>query len=141
MAGLMEVAPGPESKVREWIADFETDSPLYIHFPLLLVNGKSVPGVHVVCSKCGGRISGDRIHGRVMQSLAHVVTVAANGICQPCNRMTHIDCRFRANPNETVVEWLSSSGRWQSREVRPPSLGEKIASAARRVAARLVQGT
>ena len=84
-----------------------------------------MPGVHVVCMQCGNRISGDRVHGRLIQSLPHVLTVSANGCCEECDRLTHIDCRFRANAN----------GGWQARELRQPTLGEKIARGARRLAA------
>jgi hypothetical protein len=101
----------------------------------MLINGKSVPAVHVVCSNCSGRISGDRIHGRVIQSLPHVVAISANGYCEHCARMTHIDCRFRAGANDTIVEWLSSNGYWQARSLRPSTLVDRIARGARRLAA------
>ncbi len=123
----------PEGKARDWITAFESEPPLHTHFPVRLPNGKSVPGVHVVCSCCNGRISGDRIHGRVIQSLPHVVTVSANGYCEPCDHMTHIDCRFRSVSDETLIEWLSSGGQWQAKAIRKPTLGEKLARATRRL--------
>ena len=85
--------------------------------------------------QCGNRISGDRVHGRLIQSLPHVLTVSANGCCEECDRLTHIGCRFRANANGAVVEWLASNGCWQARELRQPTLGEKIARGARHLAA------
>jgi hypothetical protein len=124
-----------DAKTPGWITAFQSEPPLHTLFPVYLVNGKSVPGVHIVCSKCGGRISGDRVRGRVVQSLPHVVTVAANGWCEECDRMTHIDCRFRSNADETVVEWLASGGYWQAKEMRQPTIAEKIARGALRLAA------
>jgi hypothetical protein len=124
-----------EGKTLGWITAFKNEPPLHAQFPVKLVNGKSVPAVLVVCSKCGGSISGDRVHGRVSQSLPHVVTVSANGYCEPCNRMTHVDCRFRATGDETVVEWLSSNGYWQATELRQPSLIERVTREARNLVA------
>ena len=124
-----------EAKLLGLMADFENEPPLHTQLPVQLVNGKSVPLVHVVCSMCGGTISGDRVHGRVIQSLPHVVTVSANGHCEPCNRMTHADCRFRAQASETVIEWLGSNGCWQVRELRQPTLAETIARAGHRLVA------
>ena len=125
-----------DAKVRGWIAAFDTEPPLHTLFPVELLNGKTVPGIHVVCSQCKGHISGDRVHGRVIQSLANVVTVAANGYCEQCDRMTHIDCRFRGTADETVVEWLSSNGCWYAKELRRPTLTEKVVREARKFLAR-----
>ena len=125
--------PMSDAKARGWIAAFASEPPLYTLFPVKLANGKSVPGVHVVCSGCNGRISGDRIHGRVIQSLPDVVMVSASGFCEPCNRMTHIDCRFRVQKDKTVVEWLASNGHWQTRELRKPTVVEKITRGAGRL--------
>ena len=125
----------PEAKVSEWIRAFDADPPLYMHFPLTLTNGTCVPGLHVVCSNCQGTLSGDRVHGRVIQSLKHVITIAANGLCGRCSLITHIDCRFRSNGHETVIEWLGSNGRWQSRAMRPVSLVERLVRTLRRLVA------
>jgi hypothetical protein len=46
--------------------DFENEPPLHSLFPLTLSNGKTVPAIHIACSKCNAQISGDRIHGRVI---------------------------------------------------------------------------
>ena len=100
---------------------FETDAPLYTQFPVTLANGRAIPGVQVVCSKCDERLTGDRLRGRVIQSLAHVVTVSANGYCVCCHRLTHVDFRFRATPQATIVEWLANNGRWQAREMPQPT--------------------
>lgn len=124
-----------EAKTRGLMKDFESEPPLHSLFPLTLSNGKTVPAIHIVCSKCDAQISGDRIHGRVIQSLPHVITISANGLCDVCQRMTHIDCRFRSDPNGTAVEWLAANGYWQARELRQPTLGEKVARGARRLAA------
>jgi hypothetical protein len=125
-----------EAKARAWITAFECEQALYTQFPIRLANGKSVPGVHVVCSCCNGHISGDRVHGRVIQSLPHVVSVSANGYCEQCNRMTHIDCRFRAQKDETLIEWLASNGHWQARELQQPTVVERITRGARRLVER-----
>lgn len=114
---------------------FKNEPPLHTLFPVILANGKSVPGVHIVCMQCGNRISGDRVRGRLIQSLPHVLTLSANGFCEECERLTHVDCRFRSNANGTVVEWLASNGCWQARELRQPTMGQKIARGARRLAA------
>jgi hypothetical protein len=114
---------------------FKNEPPLHTAFPVTLSNGKMVPSIHVVCSKCDAQISGDRIHGRVVQSLPHVLTISANGYCDECDRLTHIQCRFRTNDRETLVEWLGSNGYWQARKLRQPTLVEKIARGARRLAA------
>lgn len=124
-----------EAKTLAWMAEFKNEPPLYTLLPMKLANGKSVPSVHVVCMRCGNRISGDRVHGRLIQLLPHVLTVSANGYCEQCERLTHIDCRFRFNANGTVVEWLATNGHWQARELHQPTLAEKVARGARRLAA------
>ena len=124
-----------EGKTLGWITAFESEPPLHTLLPVILKNGKTVPGVHIVCTQCRNRISGDRVHGRLTQSLPHVLTISANGYCEQCQRLTHVDCRFRSNANGTVVEWLASNGCWQARELRRPTMGEKIARGARRLAA------
>jgi len=124
-----------EAKALGLMTDFDNEPPLHSLFPLTLSNGKTVPGVHIVCSKCNAQISGDRIHGRVIQSLRNVVTVSANGHCEQCGRLTHIQCRFRTNDRETLVEWLGGNGYWQVRELRQRTLGEKIARGAHQLAA------
>ena len=128
-----KVAPIPEAKVREWIAAFEADPPLPTAFPVTLSNGTQVPGVHLVCSQCGNSISGDRVHGRTVQSLPHVLSVSASGYCAECDRLTHIDCRFRARTRDTLVEWLGTNGYWQAKELRQPTLVEKIGRCLRRL--------
>lgn len=125
--------PMSDAKAQGWIAAFASEPPLYTLFPVKLANGNSVPGVHVVCSGCNGRISGDRIHGRVIQSLPDVVTISAHGYCEECKRMTHIDCRFRVRKDETLIEWLAANGCWQARELRQPTAVEKIVGSARRL--------
>ena len=124
-----------EAKTLGWITAFASEPPLHTQFPVKFVNGKSVPGVHVVCSCCNGQISGDRVRGRVTQSLPNVITVSANGYCEQCNRMTHIDCRFRAQKDETLIEWLASNGHWHARELRQPTVVEKITRGAHRLVA------
>jgi hypothetical protein len=106
---------------------------LHSQLPITLKNGESVPGVYVICNGCGNHISGDRVHGRVIRSLPHVVTIEANGLCEPCDRLTHIHCRFRASGDRTLIEWLGSNGRWHAREHRQPTLVEKITEQMRRL--------
>lgn len=129
--------PALEREVRAWLAAFERDPPLYALFPLTLKNGKSIPGVLVVCSACGGRLSGDRVRGRVTQPLPHVSAVTANAMCTLCNRVTHVDFRFRADTTKTVVEWLASNGLWQARPMQPPSVRARVVDAFRRLMHRL----
>lgn len=117
----------PEATVRQWVASFQAEPPLHTLFPLVLPNGKSIPGVHIVCSKCQERISGDRVHGRVIQSLAHVVTVDANGHCVRCNRLTNVRCRFRAEGQNVTVEWPDSAGQWHCADYRIPTRWERAA--------------
>ena len=124
-----------EAKTLGLMKDFENEPPLHSLFPLTLSNGKKVPAIHIVCSKCNAQISGDRIHGRVIQSLPHVITISANAHCGACQRMTHIDCRFRTEGQQNVIEWLGSNGYWQARPLRQPTLGDKIARSARQLAA------
>lgn len=124
-----------DAKARGWIGAFASEPPLHTAFPVTLANGKSVPNIHVVCSCCSGHISGDRVHGRVIQSLPHVITISANGYCEQCNRMTHIDCRFRTTSDETVIEWLADNGHWQARKMEQPTLARKIERGARRLMA------
>lgn len=118
--------PISDGTIAAWLSAYKRDAPLYSQMPITLKNGKSVPGVHVICNTCGNNLSGDRVHGRVVQSLPNVVTIAANGYCEPCDRLTHIDCRLRANGDETAIEWLAGNGIWQAREYRLPTLAEKI---------------
>jgi len=124
-------------EVRDWIVAFERDPPLFTQFPVTLKNGRSIPGVHVVCSSCRCTISGDRVHGRAIQSLPHVISVRANSMCTRCDRMTHIDFRFRADREIAVVEWLASNGRWQARPILPRSLPVRLGDAFRRLLTRL----
>lgn len=124
-----------EAKTLAWTAEFKNEPPLHTLLPMKLANGESVPSVHVVCMRCGNRISGDRVHGRLIQHLPHVLTVSATGYCQQCEHLTHVDCRFRFNQMGTVVEWLAANGHWQARELRQPTLAEKVARGARRLAA------
>ena len=119
--------------IAAWRSAYKRDPSLRSQFPITLKNGKSVPGVHVICNNCGQHISGDRLRGRVIQSLPHVVTIDANGLCEPCDRVTHIDCRFRSDGKETLIEWLASNGLWQAREYRHPTLAEKITKYVRRL--------
>ena len=123
-----------EGKMHQWIAAFRSDPALHTLFPVTLMNGKLLPGVHVACSNCGNRISGDRVHGRTVQSLPHVLTVSASGYCAECDRLTHIDCRIRANASDTIVEWLGTNGNWQARELRQPTFAEKVRRWLRRLA-------
>jgi hypothetical protein len=104
-----------------WQRDFERDGPLYTYFPVTLANGKSIPALHIVCDSCGGLVSGAAVRGRVIKSLPHVVTVTANGICAACARITHVDCRFRAHADNTIIEWLGSNGRWRARAMQETS--------------------
>lgn len=137
----MNVAPGskPEEreahpdKARAWGAAFESDLPLYQQFPLTLSNGKKVPGVRVVCGTCDQHLTGDRLRGRVVRLIPHIVTVAANGYCVCCERLTHVDFRLRASPERTVVEWLARNGQWQAREIYKTTMLERIAAIAQRV--------
>lgn len=121
-----------EGKIAAWLAAFERDAPLHNQLPITLKNGKSVPNVHVTCSNCGGHISGDRVRGRITHWLPHVVTIEANGLCEPCDRLTHIDCRFRVSGGRTLIEWLGSNGLWYSRDYRQTTV-EKIAKHLRRL--------
>jgi hypothetical protein len=132
MTGNEEPA-GPERNFVVWLTAYKLDAPLHSQFPITLKNGKSVPGVHVICNSCGNHLSGDRLRGRIIQSLAHVVTIEANGLCEQCERLTHIDFRLRANGEETLIEWLSGNGQWQAREYRQPTLKEKISKRVRRL--------
>jgi hypothetical protein len=131
-----EAPVGPERNFVAWFAAYKLDAPLHSQFPITLKNGKSVPGVHVICNSCCNHLSGDRLRGRIIQSLAHVVTIEANGLCEPCKRLTHVDFRLRANGDETLIEWLSSNGLWQAREYRQPTLKEKIANRVRHLLSR-----
>ncbi len=121
----------PEDKIAARFAAFERDVPLHDQLPITLNNGRSVPTVHITCDGCGGQISGDRVRGRVVRSLQHVVTIEANGLCEPCNRLTPIHCRFRASGDKTFIEWIGSDGLWHAREHRQPTLAEKINSQVR----------
>jgi len=132
--GNLEPASGRGGgNIAAWVAAYKRDLPLHNQFPIVLKNGKSVPGMHVICNNCGNHISGDRLRGRVIPSLPHVVTIDANGVCEPCDRLTHIDCRFRASGDEALIEWLGSTGLWQAREYRQPTLTEKITKRVRRL--------
>lgn len=142
MSGGADESRGSDREVREetargWMAAFNSDEPLYKQFPVRLINGKTVPGIRVVCSPCGQHLTGDRLRGRVVQSLPHVVSVSANGMCVVCERLTHVDFRLRAHPGETMVEWLATNGQWQAKEVRPSTLLERAFGVVRRLRARL----
>lgn len=120
-------------KARAWGAAFESDLPLHKQFPVTLTNGKKVPGVRVVCGTCDQHLTGDRLRGRVVRLIPHVVTVAANGYCICCERLTHVDFRIRASVDRTVVEWLARNGQWQAREIYKTTMLERIAAIAQRV--------
>jgi len=119
--------------IAAWLSAFKRDAPLHSQMPIKLQNGKSVPGLNVICNNCGHSLSGDRVRGRVIRSLPHVVTIEANGLCEPCDRLTHVNCRIRATEDETLIEWLGGNGLWQAREYRQPTLAEKIARLVRRL--------
>lgn len=127
----------PEHRVRGWLTAFETDAPLASHFPRTLSNGDIVPGLHVVCTCCGQRITPDAVRGQVLQSLPHVLTVEGNGLCEVCDRLTHIDCRFRSNHNGTVIEWCDESGRWLRKPCQRPTLRSRIERVCRKIAGAL----
>lgn len=131
-----EVRAIRDGDVAAWLSAYEVDAPLYSQMPVALTNGESVPGLHIVCKKCGHNLSGDRVRGRVIRSLRHVVTISANGFCEPCDQITHIDCRLRANVEETLIEWLGANGTWQGREYRRPTLTAKITKRLRRLLAK-----
>jgi hypothetical protein len=131
---LEKCSKASEREVRDWVAAFERDEPLYGQFPLTLANGRSIPGLHVVCSECNCRISGDRVRGRVVQSLHNVITVTANAMCTRCDRITHVDCRVRSDEQTAVLEWLAN-GRWQARPMQPGSIRERVTDAVRRLLA------
>lgn len=133
---MEKCSKAPEREVRDWVAAFERDEPLYGQFPLTLANGRSIPGLHVVCSECNCRISGDRVRGRVVQSLPSVTTVTANAMCTRCDRITHVDCRFRSVEQTAVLEWLAN-GHWQARPMQPKSIRVRIFDAFRRLLTRL----
>ena len=130
-----------EARPLKWVEAFASEPSLHTQFPVRLMNGESVPGVHVVCSTCKSRVSGDRVRGRVIQSLPNVITISANGYCDACKRITHIDCRFRTEGQQSIIEWLSSNGYWQTREMRKPTLREKMVRDARRLAAWIAKAT
>jgi hypothetical protein len=125
-----------EGHIAAWLSAYKQERPLHSQFPITLKNGKSVPGLLVVCNNCGDHITGDRVRGRIIYLLPHVVTIEANGFCEPCERITHIDCRFRTNGDETLIEWRSSNGLWQAREYRQPTLTEKITKHVRQLLSR-----
>lgn len=127
----------PAREVRNWVDAFERDPPLFTQFPVALNNGRAIPGLHVACSACRCRISGGRVHGRVSQFLPHVVSVTANAKCDVCDKITHIDCRFRTDHNITVIEWLGCNGRWQARLMQPESLGGRVVDKFRRLLVRV----
>lgn len=130
LKGHSEVHP---DTARAWSAAFEADLPLYQQFPIALKNGKKVPGVRVVCGTCDQHITGDRLRGRVMRLIPHVVTVAANGYCVCCERLTHVDFRIRASADTTVVEWLARNGQWQAREIYQLTIFERVTAIVRRL--------
>jgi len=58
-------------------------------------------------------------------------------MCTRCDRITHIDCRFRAAGKIAIVEWLGSNGRWQARLMQPRSIRVRVVDAFRRLLSRL----
>lgn len=135
---MIALAPDvPDSRVLGLIAAYERDATLASQFPLRLGNGKEVPAMRISCSCCGASLPDETVHGRVFRSLPHVVTVDANGWCEPCNRLTHLDCRFRVSTELTTVEWLGSNGRWVAREYRQPNWIEGLLARVHRMLARL----
>ena len=135
---MIALAPDvPDSRVLALVAAYERDATLASQFPLRLGNGNEVPTMRISCSCCGASLPDETVHGRVFRSLPHVVTVEANGWCEPCLRLTHLDCRFRAGTDLTMVEWLGSNGRWMAREYRQPNGFEALLARVRRMVARL----
>jgi hypothetical protein len=126
------------AKAEGWGRDFEHDEPLHVRFPLNLPSGKSIPALQIVCAGCGARLSGDAIRGRVIDSLPNVVTVTANGMCAECARITHIDCRFRTNREDAVVEWLASNGQWQARPLGRTSHLKQLGALFRKLVKKIV---
>jgi hypothetical protein len=51
-------------------------------------------------------------------------------MCTRCDRITHLDARFRADEQTAVLEWLAN-GRWQARPMQPVSIRVRVADAFR----------
>jgi len=110
-----------EEIAREWMAAFERDPPMSANFPLLMPNGAKIDSFVGICSSCKNPIAAEMVRGQVVWSLRNVATVAANGYCQGCQRITHHACRFRMVQATYQAEWIGSDGRWYRKTPGPSS--------------------
>lgn len=105
-----EVSRSPQAAAQ--IASFRTDPPLHQSFPITLPNGAVVPGFEITCGHCGKPVDPDWVHGRIVEVLPTVKQMAANAYCAPCERLIHLDGRFRAVEQTFQFEYPDDNNRW-----------------------------
>lgn len=115
-------------QVQGWVAAFQRDEPMYKSFPLVLPNGAKIKTFTGICSSCKEPVNPELVRGRVMWSLPTVATVEGNSYCEDCQRITHHDCRFRAEGNTYRAEWPGLDGRWYSKTPPVPTLLNRVLS-------------
>lgn len=119
--------------VHEWVRAFERDRPMYQSFPIVLPNGATIATFTGVCSGCKQPVDPERVRGRVMWSLPTVATVDGNSYCERCQRITHHDCRFRAEGKTYRAEWPGLDGRWYCKVPPGPSVGQRLIEMGKRL--------
>ena len=112
-----EAARSPQAA--EQIASFRRDPPLHTSFPVTLPNGAVVTGFNAQCGTCGETVDPAMVHGRLFLSLPTVQTIDANAYCVACQRLIHVDARFRAVDDTYQFEYPNEHGQWrlQGRQV------------------------
>lgn len=115
----------PPQVVRQ-IASFRRDPTLRGQFPLTLINGAVVKGLEAKCAQCHQPIDPEFVHGRVLDSLPTVKTLDVNAYCVPCERLIHIDVRFRAVDDTYQLEYPSGHGPWRTLRMVPDTAMRRL---------------
>lgn len=108
-------------EVAAQVVAFKRDPPLHTLFPVTLGNGAVVTGFNADCGNCRQTVDPEWVHGRLFDSLPTVKTIDANAYCVACERLIHVDARFRAVDDTYQFEYPNEHGQW--RVLRKPETG------------------
>lgn len=109
---VRRVMPAPTLAAQ--IVSFRIDPPLHRSFPLRLRNGAMVPEFTATCGHCGRPVDPDWVHGRVVDAMPTVKTLAASAYCVPCQRLIRLDGRFREAGDGFQFELPDAAGGWNA---------------------------
>jgi len=130
------IRPAHPPQVTRQIASFRCDPPIHGRFPLTLINGAVVKGLEARCANCSQTIDPEYVHGRVLDSLPTVKTLDVNAYCVPCERLIHIDGRFRAVDDTYQFEYPNERGQWRILRNEPETPVRKLQRAGKMLLAK-----